>query len=90
MMIDILPQTLRDAVRMYEIDGLSQSEIAKRLGISLSGAKSRVQRGRRQLEQVLGNSCQLDLDRRGNVISCKPAKLDDCGPIVCECGDNGP
>lgn len=53
LMIDVLPQTLRHAVRMYEIEGLSQSEIACRLGISLSGAKPRVQHGRQRLEELL-------------------------------------
>ena len=85
LMIGALPATLREAVRMYEIDGLSQSEIARRLGISLSGAKSRIQRARRQLEQLLRGSCQLELDRRGNVIGCKPANDDCCAQVSCEC-----
>ncbi|MEX2169821.1 MAG: RNA polymerase sigma factor SigZ [Pirellulales bacterium] len=86
-MIGALPTTLRDAVRMYEIEGLSQAEIANRLGISLSGAKSRVQRGRRQLEELLLGSCQLELDRRGNVLACKPANLDNCAEASCQCND---
>lgn len=87
LMIDVLPQTLRDAVRMYEIEGVSQAEIASRLGISLSGAKSRVQRGRRRLEEILRGSCDFQLDRRGNIIACKPANDDDCGQASCECDD---
>ena len=87
LMIGGLPNTLREAVCMYEIDGRSQAEIAKHLGISLSGAKSRVQRGRRQLEELLLGSCQFELDRRGNVLACKPANLDDCADVSCECND---
>lgn len=85
LMIGALPATLREAVRMYEIDGLSQSEIADRLNISLSGAKSRIQRARRQLEQLLLGSCQIELDRRGNVIGCKPANVNCCAKVSCEC-----
>jgi len=85
--IDELPSTLRDAVRMYEIEGLSQAEISDRLGLSLPGAKSRVQRGRRQLEGLLRGSCQLELDRRGNVIACKPAPDSDCAQVACACDD---
>jgi RNA polymerase sigma-70 factor (ECF subfamily) len=85
--IGALPKTLREAVRMYEIEGLSQSEIANCLNISLSAAKSRVQRGRRQLEELLRSSCKLELDRRGNVIECRPAEVEGCGPISCECND---
>jgi RNA polymerase sigma-70 factor (ECF subfamily) len=88
LMIGALPPTLRDAVRMYEIDGLSQSEISSRLGTSLSGAKSRVQRGRRRLEELLRDCCQLELDRRGNVMACMPANVDGCAQASCECVDN--
>jgi RNA polymerase sigma-70 factor (ECF subfamily) len=87
LMIDMLPPKLREALQMYEVDGISQTEIAERLGISLSGAKSRVQRGRQQLEHVLLGSCQLELDRRGNVINCQPVKTDSCAEISCECDD---
>lgn len=88
--IDALPATLRDAVRMYEIDGVSQRDVADRLGVSLSGAKSRIQRGRRRLAEILRESCELQLDRRGNVIACKPAKPDNCGATSCECDASGP
>jgi RNA polymerase sigma-70 factor (ECF subfamily) len=70
--IENLPNRYRDAVRLYELQGVSQAEIAERLGISLSGAKSRVQRGREKLKQVLERCCRFDLDRCGNVLSCVP------------------
>ena len=88
LMIGGLPTMLRDAVRMYEIEGRSQAEIADRLGTSLSGAKSRVQRGRRQLEELLLGSCQLELDRRGNVLACKPAEPGVYAELSCECDDD--
>lgn len=89
LMIEALPPTLRDAVRMYEVEGLSQSEIANRLSISLSGAKSRVQRGRRRLEELLRGSCRLESDRRGNVMACKPTNDTACAQVSCDCDDNG-
>jgi RNA polymerase sigma-70 factor, ECF subfamily len=48
-----LPEGYRGAVRLAEVEGLSQQEVADRLGLSLSGAKSRVQRGRVLLKGVL-------------------------------------
>ena len=84
-MIPSLPQKLQDAVRMYELEGRSQLEIAKQLGISLSGAKSRVQRARRELAKFLRSSCQVELDRRGNVIACAPKTRDGCEQASCEC-----
>jgi RNA polymerase sigma-70 factor (ECF subfamily) len=90
MMIEGLPSTVRDAVRMYEIDGIPQAEIAKRLRVSLSGAKSRVQRGRQQLEDTLRKSCKFEIDRRGNVIACTPANDVQCGQVACACDRDGP
>lgn len=63
-----LPEASRDAVRMFELEGVPQTEIAAKLGLSLSGAKSRVQRGRDKLRQVLERCCAFDVDRRGNVL----------------------
>lgn len=85
--VEELPITLRDAVRMYEIEGLPQAAIANRLGLSLPGAKSRVQRGRRQLEERLRETCQLEIDRRGNVIACKPAHDAHYAQASCACDD---
>jgi RNA polymerase sigma-70 factor (ECF subfamily) len=81
--IDRLPKTLREAVRMYEIEGQSQDKIARTLQISLSGAKSRIQRGRRRLAELLHNCCQLELDRRGNVLECTPSSDASCPPANC-------
>ena len=67
-MIESLPEPYGDAVRLYELDGLPQQAIADRLGLSLSGAKSRVQRGREKLKEQLFACCSFQRDRRGNVI----------------------
>lgn len=87
LMISNLPEKQRNAVQMYEIEGLPQSEIAQLLSISLSGAKSRVQRGRNRLEELLRGCCQFELDRRGNVIECRPATADCCEQVSCGCDD---
>jgi RNA polymerase sigma-70 factor, ECF subfamily len=71
-MIDSLPEPYRDALVLTELEGLTQKELARRLGISLSGAKSRVQRGRRQLKQMLEDCCKFEFDRRGRIIECQP------------------
>jgi RNA polymerase sigma-70 factor (ECF subfamily) len=73
-----LPDTLRQAVLMYETDGLSQAEIAEKLQISLTAAKSRIQRGRRQLEELFRKCCKLELDRRGNVLESQCSTPECC------------
>jgi RNA polymerase sigma-70 factor (ECF subfamily) len=71
-MVASLPDGYREAVRLSEIEGLSQQVVADRLGLSLSGAKSRVQRGRQMLRGVLDGCCAFSLDARGNVIDYDP------------------
>src|ERR1041384_6032074 len=46
-----LPSPYREAVTLVELEGLTQQAAADVAGISLSGMKSRVQRGRRMLRQ---------------------------------------
>ncbi len=77
-MIYSLPEPYRDALVLTEFEGLTQKELAERLGISLSGAKSRVQRGREQLKQMLLDCCRFEFDRRGRVIDCEPRQKDSC------------
>jgi len=89
-MIQTLPEPYREAVVLTELEGLTQRELADRLGLSVSGAKSRVQRGRAQLKRMLEECCSFEFDRRGTVIGCEPREGGGCG----ECRDqplkNGP
>ena len=66
--IEELPITYREALILTEYQGLSQVELANRLGISVSGAKSRVQRAREKLRDLILTCCHIELDRRGRVI----------------------
>jgi RNA polymerase sigma-70 factor (ECF subfamily) len=63
-MIERLPEEYRQAVVLVDLEGLGQREAAVQLGLSLSGMKSRVQRGRRQLKGMLEACCAIELDRR--------------------------
>ncbi len=80
-MITDLPVRYQDVVRMVELEGQSQREAAERLGLSVSGAKSRVQRGRTQLKQMLLACCHIEFDRRGMPAEWEPRR--DCSD--CEC-----
>jgi RNA polymerase sigma-70 factor, ECF subfamily len=60
-----LPETYRTALVLSEIEGLPQKQVADRLGISLSGAKSRVQRGREKLRRRLTDCCEIEIGRGG-------------------------
>lgn len=58
-MIERLPPAYRDALRLSEIDGIPQREVAQRMRLSISGAKSRVQRGRARLRQLVERCCRV-------------------------------
>lgn len=66
-LIDDLPETYRAALVLSEIDGFTQQEVAGRLGLSLSGAKSRVQRGREKLRELLHECCDIETGSNGVV-----------------------
>lgn len=70
-LINLLPPEYAEALRLSELQGLSQKEVAERLGISYSGAKSRVQRGREKLKQLFSECFHLELDRNGQVLSAE-------------------
>jgi RNA polymerase sigma-70 factor (ECF subfamily) len=64
----------REALLLTEWQGLTQEKMARRLGISLSGAKSRVQRARNQLKEILLDCCRFELDSRGNILAMQSRK----------------
>jgi RNA polymerase sigma-70 factor (ECF subfamily) len=66
-MIERLSEDYRQAITLIDLEGLAQHEAAARLGLSVSGMKSRVQRGRRQLRAMLEACCMIALDRRRGV-----------------------
>lgn len=79
-MLDRLPEPYREAVRLTGLDGVPQVAAAERLGLSVSGMKSRVQRGRRLLRDLLLRCCEVDFDRRGGVASFRSRPGGDgCG-----------
>ena len=72
--IQQLPEAYRQAITLAEMEGLTQQQVAVQQGLSLSGAKSRVQRGRQMLKAMFLECCQIDRDRRGGVIDFEHKK----------------
>jgi len=67
-----LPEKYRIAVHLADIEGLSMKEVATELGISISGAKSRVQRGRKMIKEIILECCEVNTDKYGNIVDYKP------------------
>jgi RNA polymerase sigma-70 factor, ECF subfamily len=70
-MMTTLPDKYREALQLADVDNLPQLELAKQLGISYSGAKSRVQRARQMLKEKVDETLIVKLDSYGNVIVCE-------------------
>jgi RNA polymerase sigma-70 factor (ECF subfamily) len=77
-----LPEIYRDALARIDLGGQSHHHAATEVGISTSGMKSRVQRARRQLKELLTDCCQVELDRLGAVASYQ-TNDSTCGRNAC-------
>ncbi len=75
-MVNALPEQDRQALVLTEYQGFTQKEFGERLGLSFSGAKSRVQRARERLKQQLLACCHFELDRRRHIIDYQ---------VCCQC-----
>jgi RNA polymerase sigma-70 factor (ECF subfamily) len=68
-LVDELPPMYRDALTRVDLHGETHQQAAAATGISLSGMKSRVQRGRHQLRDLLTTCCVVHTDRTGAIHS---------------------
>lgn len=75
-----LPDKYREAMVLTEIENLSQTALSERLGISYSGAKSRVQRARQMLKDKLHELYNIKADSYGNIIVCEDKVPCNCTP----------
>lgn len=78
-MIRMLPSKYAVPLQMSDIEEIPQQEIANRLGLSLSGAKSRIQRGREKLRSLFFECLYLELDHKGVPMSF--AVKEHCTPL---------
>ncbi len=77
-LIKTLPHKYREALELTEQENLSQLDLASRLGISYSGAKSRVQRARVMLKEKMESLYRIQTDVYGNVMVCENQKSCGC------------
>jgi RNA polymerase sigma-70 factor (ECF subfamily) len=64
-LIDELPEKYGTPLRLAELEGVSQQAIADQLGLSLSGTKSRIQRGRVKFRQQMMACCDFEIGQEG-------------------------
>lgn len=73
-MIDHMPQRYSQALTLTELEGWTQEAMAEKLNLSWSGAKSRVQRGKAMLKDMLLEGCNLEFDHLGFLSNCSPKR----------------
>ncbi|WAM19494.1 sigma-70 family RNA polymerase sigma factor [Rhodococcus sp. JS3073] len=83
-MLSGLPAEQAAAVKMVDLDARTHAAAANEAGISVSGMKSRVQRGRATLQARLHACCQISQDRTGHVHDYQPRSGS------CACGATPP
>lgn len=62
-----LPEEYAHPLFMSDIENMPQKEIAAKLGLSLSGAKSRIQRGRKMLKALILKCVDVSLNQKGQI-----------------------
>lgn len=73
-----LPSPYREAITLVELEGKTAKEAAEMVGLSVSGMKSRVQRGRAQLRELFERCCEIAVDARGKPTDFTPRPCKTC------------
>lgn len=76
--VEGLPEKYRIALVLTDYDGMSQVAMAAHLGISVSAAKSRVQRARAMVKATIERCCLWETDHYGAVLDVKKRTASDC------------
>ncbi len=71
-----LPEKYKSALLSTEFENVPQKEMAAKLNISYSALKSRVQRGREKLKEMLISCCAIQNDKYGNSTEAAPQSCD--------------
>lgn len=67
-----LPEEYRIVMQLSEIEGMPQKELAKQLGMNYTTLRSKVQRGRKKLKQLITECCIVVQGGRGHIIGYEP------------------
>jgi RNA polymerase sigma-70 factor (ECF subfamily) len=69
--IDLLPESLRAVIVLFDVMELSHQEIADILEITVRNVKVRLHRARKKLKPILEEKCTFEVDER-SVLVCEP------------------
>jgi len=78
-MIESLEPIYKEALIMTELESMTHKQYAEKIGISYTNAKTRVQRARQKLKDVILECCIYEFDKYGNIVSCQKNLEKCCG-----------
>jgi RNA polymerase sigma-70 factor, ECF subfamily len=76
-----LPAKYKEAITLVEINKMDQVKLSQHLGISYSGAKSRVQRAKELLKGLFLQCCNVTTDKYGNIVGHKTKSACNTCPV---------
>jgi RNA polymerase sigma-70 factor (ECF subfamily) len=77
-----LPDEYREIIIDSDLKGIKQKDLAGKYSLAYPSVRSRVQRGRSRLKEMLLTCCSITADSRGNII--EKSSKNGCGTA---CGD---
>lgn len=66
--LERLDEPGREAIQKVELGGMTRTDLARELGISVSAVKSRIQRGREKLFKMIHDCCQIEINQYGDFV----------------------
>src|SRR5688572_33033142 len=66
--VNQLPEEYRDIIIDVEMKGVKQKDLAEKYNLAYPTIRSKVQRGREKLKQILLDCCHIEWDTRGNIL----------------------
>lgn len=74
--MNLLPESLRTVLILYDIMDFNHQEIAEILGTTIENTKVRLHRARKRLKAILEEQCAFEVDER-SVLVCEPTEKTD-------------
>ncbi len=91
-LIQLLPEEYATPLRLSDLEGIPQAEVAEQLQLSLTATKSRIQRARKKLKGLIVECFDVETNEQGHLTglevkpSCTP--LQNGSEQVADCGDS--
>ncbi len=80
-LVDALPEKYRTVLVASDLQEMPQYLLSQQLGLSYSGTKSRVQRGREKLRQLLEVHCAPEINQYQQIVCCAPQQS-SCNCVI--------